>query len=66
MNLMGMGIGPTFVGALSDRLRAAHPQHSLQMALLALAPLYILAVILFLVLTLVLSKEHATARESRR
>ncbi len=66
MNLMGMGIGPTFVGALSDHLRAAFPQHSLQMALLALAPLYVLAVLLFVALTMVLRREHAAARGLRR
>lgn len=62
MNLMGMGIGPALVGALSDHLKADHPQHSLQLALYALAPLYILAVALFVILTLVLRREATGER----
>jgi MFS family permease len=62
MNLMGMGIGPTFVGAFSDYLKSSHPQHSLQLALYALAPIYGLAVAQFLVLTVVLRREVAKER----
>src|SRR5690606_31355074 len=40
MNLIGMGVGPTFVGAVSDLVRAAHPENSLQIAFYALAPMY--------------------------
>ena len=37
MNLIGLGFGPTYVGAASDFFRASHPHHSLQIAFYALA-----------------------------
>jgi len=48
MNLMGLGIGPTYLGAVSDWLRPAHPANSLQLAFYTLAPFYLLAVLSFL------------------
>jgi predicted MFS family arabinose efflux permease len=48
MNLIGLGLGPTFVGAVSSHLRPSHPDHSLQLAFYALAPFYIVAVLGFL------------------
>jgi hypothetical protein len=33
MNFIGLGLGPTYVGAASDFFRASHPHNSLQMAL---------------------------------
>lgn len=57
MNLVGMGLGPTFVGLVSDALKAAHPENSLQLAFYALVPVYGLAVALFLVLAKVLQRE---------
>ena len=54
MNLIGMGVGPTFVGMVSDFLRASHPHHSLQLAFLSLTPFYGLAILLFLTLAVVL------------
>ena len=51
MNLIGMGVGPTFVGWASDQFRAAHPHNSLQLAFLCLMPVYALAIALFLILT---------------
>jgi predicted MFS family arabinose efflux permease len=50
MNLIGLGLGPTYLGAMSDLLRESHPDNSLQLAFYTLAPFYGLAVILFLVL----------------
>ena len=61
MNLIGMGAGPTFVGAVSDLLREDHPQNSLQLAFYALAPVYLLAVALFLALARVLKDEEGAA-----
>jgi predicted MFS family arabinose efflux permease len=62
MNLIGMGLGPTFVGLVSDAVRPDYPDHSLQMAFYALTPLYALAIGLFLVLARVLKRrETATA-----
>ena len=63
MNLIGLGLGPTFVGAASDYFRASHPHHSLQTALYTLAPMYVVAVSLFLVLARVLRNESRIAGE---
>ena len=57
MNLMGLGIGPTYLGAMSDFLRADHPVHSLQLAFYTLAPFYVLAVLCFLWLARALKRE---------
>ncbi|MBI1406260.1 MAG: MFS transporter [Caulobacter sp.] len=62
MNLMGMGIGPTFVGMVSDALHAAHPQNSLQLAYCFLIPVYGLAIGLFLGLARLLRREDLAAR----
>jgi MFS family permease len=51
MNLIGLGLGPTYLGAASDLLRASHPNNSLQIAFYTLVPFYVLAVILFLMLS---------------
>lgn len=59
MNLMGMGIGPTMVGAISDAVRTSHPHHTLQFAFSTLLPVYALAIGLFLVLARVLWKQGA-------
>ena len=61
MNLIGLGFGPAYVGAVSDLFRAAHPHHSLQIAFLCLTPFYGLAIGLFLVLARVLKRETATS-----
>ena len=57
MNLIGMGLGPAFVGVMSDVFHANHPHNSLQLALYALLPFYVLAIALFLVLARVLRRE---------
>lgn len=58
MNLIGMGVGPTFVGQMSDYFHAAHPQHSLSLAFYSLVPFYVLAILLFLWLARVLGNEQ--------
>jgi len=60
MNLIGLGLGPTFVGAASDYFHTSHPHQSLQIALYMLAPLYVAAVLLFLALARVLRDESRT------
>ncbi len=60
MNLIGLGLGPTYVGAASDFFRASHPHSSLQMALYTLVPSYVVAIFLFLWLARVLSSESRT------
>ncbi|MBY8826510.1 spinster family MFS transporter [Hephaestia mangrovi] len=60
MNFIGLGLGPTYVGAASDYLHAAHPHHSLQIALYTLTPFYLIAIVLFLWLARLLRREdHA-------
>ncbi len=56
MNLIGLGLGPTFVGIASDWFRASHPDNSLQMALYTLVPFYFVAIGLFLWLARVLGR----------
>jgi len=58
MNFIGLGLGPTYVGAVSDFFRASHPHSSLQTALYTLVPVYAVAISLFLKLARVLSREH--------
>ncbi len=57
MNFIGMGVGPTFVGAASDFFHASHPENSLQIALYVLAPVYLVAIGLFLWLAKVLGRK---------
>ncbi|HBK47184.1 MAG TPA: MFS transporter [Xanthomonadaceae bacterium] len=58
MNFIGLGLGPTYVGAASDWFRASHPHNSLQMALYTLSPFYVLAIVLFLWLARVLLRRE--------
>ncbi|WP_395646958.1 spinster family MFS transporter [Terricaulis sp.] len=62
MNLIGLGLGPTFVGAVSDYLKPTHPDNSLQMALYALAPFYLVAVVIFFWLAARLRRESRAAQ----
>ncbi|MEA1648549.1 MFS transporter [Nitrospirillum sp. BR 11164] len=57
MNLIGLGFGPTYLGAASDHFRAVHPGNSLQLAFYTLVPFYFLAIALFLALARVLKGE---------
>jgi predicted MFS family arabinose efflux permease len=63
MNLIGLGLGPTYVGAASDFFRAYYPDNSLQMALYTLTPFYGLAIFLFVWLARVLRREDQRAGE---
>jgi MFS family permease len=63
MNMIGLGFGPTLVGAASDFFRASYPHHSLQMAFYSLLPCYALAIILFLFLARVLRREQREEKE---
>jgi phosphotransferase system glucose/maltose/N-acetylglucosamine-specific IIC component len=57
MNFIGMAVGPTLVGAVSDYFHASNPQHSLQIGFYVLVPFYLLAIVLFFWLARVLRKE---------
>ena len=50
-NFIGLGLGPTWVGAASDWLAVRGHANSLQLALYTLAPFYLIAIGLFLALT---------------
>jgi predicted MFS family arabinose efflux permease len=60
MNLIGLGLGPTYLGAASDWFAAADPDTSLQMAFYTLLPFYGLAVLMFLGLARKITR-HAEA-----
>ena len=47
MNFIGLGLGPTYVGMASDFFRPGHGVHALQTAFYALAPMYLIAALLF-------------------
>ncbi len=57
MNFIGLGLGPTYVGAASDVFKASHPHNSLQMALYTLIPFYVLAIGLFVWLARTFKRE---------
>jgi MFS family permease len=57
MNFIGLGLGPTYVGAASDWFKAHGSAHSLQMALYTLTPSYLVAIVLFLWLARILRAE---------
>jgi len=61
MNFIGLGLGPTYVGAASDYFAAHHMAHPLQIALYTLAPFYIVAILIFLWLARVLRAEGKAA-----
>ena len=50
MNFIGLGLGPTYVGMASDHFRPVHGAHALRTAYYALAPMYLIAAALFLIL----------------
>ncbi|WP_066798612.1 spinster family MFS transporter [Sphingomonas soli] len=60
MNLIGLGLGPTWVGAVSDWFRPTHPDNSLQLAFYSLVPFYLIAIALHLALA------HRLGREARQ
>ncbi|MEO9129960.1 MAG: MFS transporter [Sphingomonas sp.] len=61
MNFIGLGLGPTYVGAASDYFAAHGDAHSLQTALYTLAPAYPVAIVFFLWLARVLRAENRTS-----
>ncbi|WP_254305735.1 hypothetical protein [Sphingopyxis sp. BSNA05] len=48
MNFIGLGLGPTYVGMASDFFLPTYGEHALQAAYYALAPMYLIAALLFL------------------
>lgn len=58
MNLIGLGLGPTYLGAVSDFFRVTHPHDSLQLAFYTLTPFYLLAVALYVALGRALRRDE--------
>ena len=62
MNFIGLGLGPTYVGAASDAFAARHIAHPLQIALYTLSPFYVIAIILFWRLSRILGAETSPSQ----
>lgn len=60
MNFIGLGLGPTYVGMASDLFLPAHGAHALQTAMYALAPMYVIAALLFFGLARLIARTRAT------
>jgi len=65
MNMIGLGLGPTYVGAASDYFKAQGSAHPLQLAFYTMLPFYALAIVLFLWLAMLLRNKRAKAGETR-
>ncbi|GAA0322091.1 MFS transporter [Sphingomonas oligophenolica] len=66
MNFIGLGLGPTYVGMASDFFRPAHGVHALQTAFYALAPMYLIAGVLFLGLARMIARSSSSAQGSSK
>ncbi|RYD67198.1 MAG: MFS transporter [Sphingomonadales bacterium] len=62
MNFIGLGLGPTYVGAASDWLRVHDYQNTLQLALYSITPFYLIAIGLFFWLARILRHEAPKAQ----
>jgi MFS family permease len=58
MNLVGLGLGPTYLGFASDLFRPSYPDSSLQMAFYTLLPFYAVAIGLFFWLAKALKQQR--------
>jgi predicted MFS family arabinose efflux permease len=61
MNFIGLGFGPTWVGAASDWFASRGTPHALQAALYTLTPFYVVAILLFVWLARTLRREETLA-----
>lgn len=61
MNFIGLGLGPTWVGAASDWFAARGSTNSLELALYTLTPFYLIAIALFMRLARTLGRQEARA-----
>jgi len=62
MNMIGLGFGPTYLGAMSDMFSHAGHANPLQLAFYTLVPFYALAVFMHLLLARALGREETLAR----
>jgi hypothetical protein len=66
MNFIGLGLGPTYVGMASDYFQPSYGAHALQAAFFALAPMYLIAALLFLGLAYRIRRSQTLTGESVR
>ncbi len=59
MNMIGLGLGPTFVGIASDLYQPSYGAHALQMALFTLTPMYLIGAGLFVLLARMIDRQAA-------
>jgi predicted MFS family arabinose efflux permease len=57
INMIGLGLGPTYLGAMSDAFRASAPETSLQIAFHALTPFYLITVGLYFYLARIIRNQ---------
>lgn len=62
MNMVGLGFGPTYLGAMSDMFSAQGHANPLQLAFYTLTPFYLLAIVMHLFLSRALAREEKAAR----
>jgi len=62
MNMIGLGLGPTYLGAMSDMFSAQGHTNPLQLAFYTLAPFYVLAIVMHLFLSRALGREQGAAK----
>jgi phosphotransferase system glucose/maltose/N-acetylglucosamine-specific IIC component len=58
MNFIGLGLGPTYVGMMSDFFLPSQGVHALQAAFYAFAPMYLIAALLFFGLARLISRSQ--------
>jgi hypothetical protein len=63
MNLIGLGLGPTYLGAASDWFKSAGYGHPLQAAFYTLVPFYAVAVLLFMALARAIKRAQPLSGE---
>lgn len=61
LNILGLGLGPTYLGMMSDHFRATDPAHSLELAYQTLVPFFLLAGALQFLLARALGREERAA-----
>lgn len=64
MNMIGLGLGPTYVGMASDYFRPQFPDNSLQISLYTLLPFYLIAIGCFIALARRLGREGASGAKA--
>ena len=64
LNLIGLGGGPVFIGKVSDLLAPAHGAVSLQLALYALSPFFLLTILAHAAAARAIGRDAALSRQT--